>query len=120
MYTSPTGLWEGWTKNLHVGARIAPWLVPPGLALLTLGLVAPYAGLIAAARRPSVGLAIAAGTQLASLLAMRRIADATVGLPWYYTLTQPLGQVAVLALLLGSFFKVKSGRGVTWKGRRYA
>jgi hypothetical protein len=39
--------------------------------------------------------------------------------PSVYTLTQPVGNAAFLALLAGSFYKVLTGRGVTWKGRRY-
>jgi chlorobactene glucosyltransferase len=119
MYTSPGALWEGWTKNLHAGLRLLPWLVPPGTLYLMVVLLAPYVGLWLAWRRRSPGLALAAAVQLGASLLARRLVDRTFGVPPRYTLAQPLGQVAFLTLLGASFCKVLSGRGVTWKGRRY-
>ncbi|MGH2371705.1 MAG: hypothetical protein ACRDI2_26330, partial [Chloroflexota bacterium] len=119
MYSTPAALWEGWTKNLHVGARLLPWLVPPGAVYLAIVLVAPYVGLYLAGRRRSASLAAAGAVQLASSLAARRLTDGTFGVPAIYTLAQPLGQLAFLTLLTASFYKVLTGQGVTWKGRRY-
>jgi chlorobactene glucosyltransferase len=119
MYTSPGALWEGWTKNLHAGLRLLPWLVPPGTLYLIVVLLAPYAGLWLAWRRRRPGLALAAVVQLGASLLARRLVDRTFGVLPRYTLAQPLGQVAFLTLLGTSFYKVLSGRGVTWKGRRY-
>ncbi len=119
MYRSPGALWEGWTKNLHTGMRLVPWLVPPGTALLVASLVLPYAGLALARRRRSPSLALAALVQLVAQLGVRRLTDRLLGVPPAYTLAQPLGQLAFLTLLAASFYKVLTGRGVTWKGRRY-
>ncbi len=119
MYTAPGALWEGWTKNLHSGARLLPWLVPPGTAYLAAVLVAPYASLYRAWRGRSISLALAGLVQLGASLIIRRMTDQTFGVPARYTLAQPIGQLAFLVLLSASFYKVITGRGVTWKGRRY-
>jgi chlorobactene glucosyltransferase len=119
MYTTPRALWEGWTKNLHTGFKLLPWIVPPGTLYLIVVLLAPYAGFVLAWRRRRPGLALAAAVQLGVSLAVRRLTDRTFGLPARYTLTQPVGQVAFLALLAASFYKILTGQGVTWKGRRY-
>ena len=119
MYATPRDLWEGWTKNLHVGQRLLPWLVPPGTALLAASLVAPWASLAAGWWRRDPSLAGAGLAQLACALAGRRAIDESFGVPPAYTLAQPLGQAVFLALLVSSFYKVASGKGVTWKGRRY-
>jgi cellulose synthase/poly-beta-1,6-N-acetylglucosamine synthase-like glycosyltransferase len=119
MYASPRALWEGWTKNLHAGMQLLPWLVPPGTAYMALALAGPYVSLYAAARRRSAALALAGGAQLLAALARRRSVNTIFGIPVRYTLAQPLGDLAFLSLLLASFYKVLSGQGVTWKGRRY-
>jgi cellulose synthase/poly-beta-1,6-N-acetylglucosamine synthase-like glycosyltransferase len=119
MYTTPGALWEGWTKNLYRGARLLPWAIPLGTAYLTAVLIVPYLALYRAWRRRSAGLALAGAVQLSVNLLTRRLTDATFGVPARYTLAQPLGQVAFLVLLGASFWKVLTGRGVTWKGRRY-
>ena len=60
MYTTPRALWEGWTKNLHTGFKLLPWIVPPGTLYLIAVLLAPYAGFVLAWRRRRPGLALAA------------------------------------------------------------
>jgi EamA domain-containing membrane protein RarD len=50
----------------------------------------------------------------------RRRVDRMLGLGIGWTLTQPLGTVVFGLILLNSFFRLITGRGVTWKGRTYA
>lgn len=119
MYTRPGEFWEGWTKNLHAGSRLAPWLIPPGLVVYLANLLAPYWALYRGWRAGSRSLVVAGAIQLLVALAQRRRVDRTFGVPAIYVLAQPAGQVTFLALLAASFFKVLTGRGVTWKGRRY-
>jgi hypothetical protein len=119
MYSTPGALWEGWTKNLHVGARLLPWLVPPGILIISTLLVSPYLALWCGVRRGSALMAGAGLAQLGAGLAMRRVIDETFDVPPVYMLAQPLGQLAFLSLLIASFYKVLTGKGVTWKGRRY-
>jgi len=42
-----------------------------------------------------------------------------MGIPAWYALTTPLGAGVFAAMMLASGWKVLSGRGVTWRGRRY-
>src|SRR5204863_4896843 len=79
MYTRPSDLWEGWTKNLHTGIRLVPWIAPPGIALLLLSLVAPWWSFYRAARERSRSLAAAGLVQLGTVLAVRRAVDDTFG-----------------------------------------
>jgi chlorobactene glucosyltransferase len=119
MYRTPAGLWEGWTKNLHVGARLLSWLVVPALLIQVATAAAPFGCLYRAARTRSRSLAAAGSLQLVAAIAQRRALDAFLGVPWAYSLLQPVGQLAFLLLVGGSFGKVLTRRGVTWKGRRY-
>jgi hypothetical protein len=119
MYRTSAGLWEGWTKNLHAGARMLSWLVVPALLLHLAGTLAPFLALGLARRTRSRPLAVAGAVHLLAALIQRRICDAFLGLHWACTIFQPLGQLAFLLLVGGSFGRVLTGRGVTWKGRRY-
>jgi len=119
MYTTPSALWEGWTKNLHVGLRLLPWIAPPGTVFYAVALVLPYWLLARGRTQRSRALAAHGAVQLGAALFLRRLTDHVYGVPPIYTLTQPLGHLAFFALLAGSFYKVLTGRGVTWKGRRY-
>jgi chlorobactene glucosyltransferase len=118
MYRTPAGLWEGWTKNLHAGARLLSWLVVPALLLHLAGTLAPFWVLYLAARARSPSLAAIGALHLAASIAQRRAFDAFLGLPRAYSLLQPVGQLAFLLLVLASFGMVLTGRGVPWKGRR--
>jgi hypothetical protein len=56
----------------------------------------------------------------AVVLFVRARAAAGFGIPPWYAVTLPLGTFVFAGLMLGSLFKIATGRGVTWKGRRYA
>ena len=62
----------------------------------------------------------AATALLAIAFAHRRGIDRALGVPASYALAQPVGVLATVAMMAASQFRVRSGRGVTWKGRRYA
>lgn len=53
------------------------------------------------------------------LLWMRALAACDLGISPLYAFTTPLGAAVFAALMFASAFKVLSGRGVIWKGRRY-
>ena len=123
MYTTPGALWEGWTKNLHVGSRLLPGIVMPGLAYLLSAAIAPWVLLFAANRvrdhRDARRMRGAGGALLALGILHRRAIDRPLGVPRRYALAQPLGVLALVVLMVASQLRVLSGRGVTWKGRRY-
>jgi hypothetical protein len=90
------------------------------MVILLLTLLAPWVCLYWAITAGSASLGLAGLVQVADGLITRRAMDKTFGVPAVYTLAQPLGQAALLALVVGSFYKVLTGQGVTWKGRRYS
>jgi tellurite resistance protein TehA-like permease len=55
----------------------------------------------------------------AFLLAKRLQASRGFGIPGWYAFTFPMGAFIFTAMMLASAVNVISGRGVTWKGRRY-
>lgn len=129
MYTSLPQMWEGWTKNIYLGLRDQP-------ALLLLGAVGALLLVIAALFLPIwpiLGLfwlirgggwaAVAVIAQAlilwGFLLYIRSEVAYKMGIPRWYALTTPLGSAVFTAMMLTSSWKVISGQGVTWKGRKY-
>ncbi len=129
MYTSLPEMWEGWTKNIFLGLK-------GSAGMLLLGAFGAFLSLMAALVLPlwlAGGLAwFAAGGGSAALLTAleaallwgylifwRVLALRSMDVPPLYALTVPLGAAVFAAMMFASAWKVLSGRGVTWKGRRY-
>ncbi len=129
MYTSLAEMWEGWTKNIFFGLRGRK-------SLLVLGAFGAFLALAAALLLPLWSLAgliwwsagggsealivlAEAGLLWAYLIFWRVRASRSMGISGWYALTTPLGAGIFAAMMLASTWKVLSGRGVTWKGRRY-
>lgn len=129
MYTSLPEMWEGWTKNIFLGLKAS-------LGLLLLGAFAAFLSLCAALALPlwlaaglvwrgadpgSGGWAVALEAALVwgYLLFWRVRVLREMKVPAWYALTVPLGAGVFAAMMFASAWKVLSGRGVTWKGRRY-
>jgi chlorobactene glucosyltransferase len=129
MYASFAALWEGWTKNIYVGLRnrlplLVLGVLGVGLLLLaSLGL--PLWTVAALAWSASGGgpaaLAVLGESLVlwAAILFARARAAVTMGIPEVYALTTPLGAAVFAAMMLASAWKVISGSGVLWRGRRY-
>lgn len=129
MYTSFAGIWEGWTKNIYLGLSIHP-------GLLLLGAFGALLGFLAAIFLPlwiaagfvwlgNEGGAFAFVVTVEALLAaayliyMRIRAAGYFHIPAWYALTTPLGAGIFSLMILASAWKVLSGQGVTWRGRKY-
>jgi hypothetical protein len=56
----------------------------------------------------------------AALLGARARVAHGMGIPRGWALTTPLGAAVFAAIMLVSAWKVLSGKGVSWKGRRYS
>jgi len=129
MYTSLPEMWEGWTKNIFLG-------LSGSVDLLLLGALGAFLSLVAALALPLWLLAGlvwwgAAPASAAWLIAaeaallwgwlvfwrLRVLRDMEI--PAWYALTIPLGAGLFASMLFASAWKVLSGQGVTWKGRRY-
>ena len=129
MYTSLPELWEGWTKNIFLGLSGSAGLLVLGAFGAFLSLVAALAlplwllaGLLWWRADPAAlaWLAAAEAALLWGYLVWWRLRVLReMGIPGWYALTVPLGAALFAALLFASTGKVLSGRGVTWKGRRY-
>jgi chlorobactene glucosyltransferase len=111
--------WEGWSKNAYAGSRgggLFYLLMIAGLPLTcVVPFVLPLVGLLA--RRPRVTLAgsVAAGAAAAYRAQLNR----ELGVPQRYVWTHPLGALVFTGILARSFWRVRSGRGVRWRGRIY-
>jgi chlorobactene glucosyltransferase len=111
--------WEGWSKNAYAGSRgggLFYLLMVAGLPLTcVVPFVLPLVGLLA--RRPRVTLAgsVAAGAAVAYRAQLNR----ELGVPQRYVWTHPLGALVFTGILARSFWRVRSGRGVRWRGRIY-
>ncbi|MCZ7569363.1 MAG: glycosyltransferase [Ardenticatenaceae bacterium] len=127
MYTSLGEIWEGWSKNAYLGLGERAYL----LALAALGGVAGGIGpfLLASwalrrlARHPgrsSALMSLEAFGLLGLILRNRWIVMRELDVPRWYTFTLPLGALLSIGIAFAAWWQVVSGRGVTWKGRRYA
>jgi chlorobactene glucosyltransferase len=126
MYTSLAEMWEGWTKNIYLGLRDRLWLLTFGAAMGLIGaLVLPLwllAGFLWLAASGGWSAAVVAGEASllwAYLLWQRARAASAFGISPLYAFTLPLGALVFTAMMFASAYKVISGRGVEWKGRRY-
>lgn len=130
MYTSLPEMWEGWTKNIYLGLR-------DDRGLLLLGVFGAFLAFTTALLLPAwvlwgVYLTGAGGDLEGSVVLIeaillwgymifwRGVASRGMDIPLWYALTTPLGAGVFAAMMLTSAWKVLSGAGVTWKGRRYA
>ena len=129
MYTSLPQMWEGWTKNIYLGLRDTPSMLALGAFGATLSLIAalflPVWPLLGLAWFLNGGGVLALGVIAKSLIVWgallwaRANVSRGLGISRLYALTVPLGAGMFAAIMLTSAFKVLSGRGVTWKGRKY-
>ncbi len=124
MYRNLTGLIEGWSKNMFLGARQSypdePALrlfMPVALVFALMFWTVPAIALLLAAvvgSQPTL-FGAAALAALAGLI-FWGVVNFTMGIPPAYALAYPLGAAMTLAIYLRSIWQ---GRRVTWRGRRY-
>ncbi len=119
MYHALPEIWDGFTKNVFMGAK-GDLRALLGGALLMFVLSAPPLLAVRAAlsRRPYEALEAAAATVASIVTSWRGIK--VVGMDASTAIFQPLGTAFLGAVMLNSTFRVLSGRGVQWRGRRYS
>lgn len=119
MYQSLGEHWDGWGKNAYAGSRGGL----PFFAAMLVGLpaiaIVPFALPFAALSRRYRGAALAGCAAAISALLYRARLDAGLGVPRRYAWTHPLGAAIFTGILARSFWRVRSGRGVSWRGRTY-
>jgi chlorobactene glucosyltransferase len=129
MYTSFPEMWEGWTKNIYLGLRDQRNLLILGmfgfLVLASIALILPLWPafglwwLLRGGGLPAVMVLIEAAMAWLAILHSRASVAARMDIPRSYALTTSLGAAVFAAMMLVSAWNVLSGRGVTWRGRRY-
>ena len=120
MYRSLGEIWLGFTKNVYAGADGRLATLAGGLLFLACLSVAPLAlAAYALATRRYVqaaeALACTFATVSVSAWSFRR-----AGVSWKLALFQPFGCAMLGAITLNSTWRILSGRGVEWRGRRYS
>jgi chlorobactene glucosyltransferase len=119
MYQSLGEHWDGWGKNAYAGSRGGlPFFVAMLLGLPAIAIV-PFVLPFAALSRRFRGMAVAGCAAALSALLYRARLNASLGVPRRYALTHPLGGAIFTGILARSFWRVRSGRGVNWRGRTY-
>ncbi|MDO9302092.1 MAG: glycosyltransferase [Anaerolineales bacterium] len=129
MYTDLPSMWEGWTKNIYLGLSGQPSLLLLGAFGATLALMAalflPLWTLLGITWLFSGGAWLAIAIIVQSLLVwgwliyFRARVARGMNISAWYALTTPLGAGFFAAMMLASAWKVISGQGVTWRGRKY-
>lgn len=126
MYTSFAEIWEGWTKNIYLGmqGRVGELLLGASLGLLCalvlpLWLIGSLLWLAAGGGWVAAIVTTEAILYWAYLLGIRSQVSKAFGISRLYALTLPLAALIFVAMILASTYKVLSGQGVTWKGRKY-
>ena len=120
MYTSLSEIWEGWSKNAYLGLEGRSWLLLVAVFFGIVGGILPFIGFPTALRQRRWGEAVAWGMTLVTLLQNRDRAMREFGVPRWYAFTVPVGALLCCGIAFSAWYKVVSGQGVTWKGRRYA
>jgi len=129
MYTSLATMWEGWTKNIYLGLRDSIEMLLLGAFGASLALIAtlflpvwPILGFVWYLKNGewfAIGVILQALIIWLYLLAMRVKIAKKMNISTWYVLTTPLGAGIFAAMMLTSAWKVVSGQGVTWRGRKY-
>ncbi len=126
MYTSLAEMWEGWTKNIYLGmqGKYGQLLFGAILGLLVSivlpgWLVGGLVWLAAGGGGSAVIVTAEAALLWGYLLWERSQACHYFNISPWYAFTFPLGALMFTLMMLASTFDVLSGRGVSWKGRRY-
>lgn len=128
MYRSFREIWEGFSKNSYFEASrhpagvlsglFLPWLVV-GVPTWLLGRTAVRSSSARELSSVERAALVQSGAQLLLLLAFGAQLARLLRLPLYWCLAHPPGLLFFSLIMLNSTARVLSGRGVTWKGRRY-
>jgi hypothetical protein len=122
-------MWEGWTKNIYLGLHDHPSMVMLGAFGATLSVIAalflPLWTLLGINWLFNGGAWLAVAVIVQSLLVwgwliyFRAKVARGMNISTWYALTTPLGAGVFAAMMITSAWKVLSGQGVTWRGRKY-
>jgi chlorobactene glucosyltransferase len=126
MHTSLKEIWESWVKTIYPGLRDQPGMVfflaggtIFGAVIFPAWWIAGLIGLVFI-RSLAADLIFLEATAFWLYFLRNRIVDlASYKVPVFYALTVPIGMIFFSSMMLDSYFRVRSGRGLVWKGRTY-
>lgn len=117
MYQGLREHWNGWGKNAYAGSRGGL----PFYLLMIVGLpmtcIVPFALQLAGLIGRRWDWSVAGGVASAAIIAYRTQLNRNMSVPWRYVWTHPLAAAIFTGVLVRSFWRVATGRGVVWRGR---
>lgn len=122
MYQNFAEQWEGWGKNAYAGSRGGMLFYVLMIAGVPATGILPFVllGALPLARgRFVTPVAIAAVPSVAASLVFRMKLNAELGVPRRYIWTHPLAAAVFTGILIRSAWRVRTGRGVIWRGRTF-
>jgi chlorobactene glucosyltransferase len=127
MYSNLAELWESSAKNMFSILRFSVAFTLATLAwMFTLAMIPPALAVVSA-----LALALGSANELwprlllpnavtwALFVSLLALVNRRFGVHARYALTAPLGWLLSCAVLVASAYGVLTGRGLTWKGRRF-
>lgn len=127
MYTNLKEIWEGWTKNIFLGMDKDWRRLILGIIMLSLRGFLPFFLIIQSLL--DISSATCGPIQIVIFLEGLWLVFLNIYLFWegtkiysilpYYALLFPVSVAAFIGIMVSSTYKVVSGEGVVWKGRRY-
>lgn len=124
MYTSAAEVAEGLMKNAAAGVRSGGWRSWTGMGLLLAQAYGPLllmaGGWLSGGLAGSVALGAGFLAWLAGMFFWGLLYRRFYRLSPLYAVLWPIGLMMYLLIAGYGILRVQSGRGVTWKGRRYA
>lgn len=125
MYRSWAAVWEGWTKNWHLGSRRSIVASLYSAAIIALGCVVPWLGLAWSLMQSAASgftwmNALAGGLALIAIglqYTLRQSVERVTAIPLRYWWLTGVGGLLVTAIILSSIIKTETGWGWTWRGR---
>jgi chlorobactene glucosyltransferase len=125
MYAGLGEIWEGFTKNFFAGMQFSLLQTMASIVLVLLFIIAPFFVAIVSAVALAWGahadwlrLLLPALTIWMIQVSTFAAVNKTFGVPLRYALTVPLGHALFVMILINSAFRIATGRGVEWKGRK--
>ncbi len=119
MYRSLRGVWDGFTKNVYLGAGGDLRRLLGGTAFVAALSVLPAALALDGLARKRPLRAAEALLCIAAGMAVEAYGLRNTRLPRRLALWAPFGYAVLGGITLNSTLRVLSGRGVEWRGRRY-
>ncbi|MGA2394398.1 MAG: glycosyltransferase family 2 protein [Candidatus Lustribacter sp.] len=119
MYRSLREIWDGFTKNMYLGARGDLRAIAGGVAFCAALSVAPPLLALASLRRGERRLAAEAVAASLLVMAVGARGATYVSIPRRLAVFAPLGIGMFAAIALNSTRRALCGAGFTWRGRVY-